>query len=86
MFQNSTRNFCFKLYALLSVKFPEPVARGCSLKKLFWKIWLKSLESTSAKVSFLIKLQAEAFYRKFCEIFQTISLAEQLLMTVSAFL
>ena len=36
----------------------EVVIRRCSVKKLFLEIWQNSMESTSARVPFLIKLQA----------------------------
>ena len=39
----------------------EAVTRRCSLKKVFLEISQNSLENTYARVSFLIKLQAEAF-------------------------
>ena len=37
----------------------EAVAQRCSVKKMFWNISQNSLEKTCARVSFLIKLQAE---------------------------
>ena len=39
----------------------EAVTRRCSLKKVSLEISQNSLENTYARVSFLIKLQAEAF-------------------------
>ena len=39
----------------------EAVTRRCSLKKVALEISQNSLENTYARVSFLIKLQAEAF-------------------------
>ena len=36
----------------------EVVVEGCSVKKVFLKISQNSQENTSARVSFLIKLQA----------------------------
>ena len=39
--------------------FLEAVARRCSVKKVFLKILQHLRENTSARVSFLIKLQAE---------------------------
>ena len=38
----------------------EAVAKRCSVKKVFLEISLNSQESTCARVSFLIKLQASA--------------------------
>ena len=43
---------------------PEVVARRCSVKKVFLEILQNSQENTCAKVSFLIKLQAEAFLKE----------------------
>ena len=60
------------------------VAQRCSVKKLFLKISQNSQENTCARVSFLIKLQAQAcnfiiketlaqvFFCEFCEISQNI--------------
>ena len=60
----------------------EAVTRRCSVKKVFLKISQNSQENTRARVSFLIKLQAEAcnlikketlaqvFSCEFCEIFK----------------
>ena len=57
---------CFFANALIS----EAVARSCSVKKAFLEISQNSQENTCARVSFLIKLQAEAqvFSCEFCEI------------------
>ena len=60
----------------------EAFIRRCSVKKVFLKISQKLQENTCARVSFLIKLQADAcnyieketlaqvFYGEFCKIFQ----------------
>ena len=40
--------------------YSENVARKCSVKKMFLEIPQNSQENTCARVSFLIKLQAEA--------------------------
>ena len=42
-------------------EWTEAVVQGCSIKKLFLEISQNSKESTCARVSFLIKLQAEAY-------------------------
>ena len=47
----------------LSLLVPEGVARSCSVKRVFLEISQNSQESTCARVSFLIKLQATLFYR-----------------------
>ena len=39
---------------------PEPVARRCSVKRVFLEISQNSQENNRARVSFLIKLEAEA--------------------------
>ena len=41
--------------------FTEAVAQRCSVKKVFLEILLNSWENTCARVSFLIKLQAEPY-------------------------
>ena len=48
----------------------EAVVQRCSVKKMFLEIPQNSQENTCARVSFLIKLQAEAqvFSCEFCEI------------------
>ena len=54
----------------------EAVVQRCSIKQVFLKIWQNSQENTCARVSFLIKLQAEAqaqvFSCEFCEFFKNI--------------
>ena len=40
--------------------YSEAVVQGCSVKKVFLEISQNSQENTCARVSFLIKLQAEA--------------------------
>ena len=49
--------------------FIEAVTQKCSVKKVFLEIWQNSQETTCARVSFLIKLQASSC--EFCEISQT---------------
>ena len=46
----------------------EAVIRRCSIKKVFLEIFQNSQENTCVRVSFLIKLQAEALAQAFsCE-------------------
>ena len=55
------KNVCIILRDLnLIILAAEAVVRWCSVKKLFLKIFQSSQENTCARVSFLIKLQAEA--------------------------
>ena len=56
---NSQTKKCLLIYAVLV--FLEAVAQWCSVKKLFLEISQNSQENTCARVSFLIKLQAEVF-------------------------
>ena len=51
-----SRNFVSQRMNLIS--FPETVAWRCSVKEVFLKILQNSLENTCARVSLLIKLQA----------------------------
>ena len=44
-----------------SFNSPEAVAQRCSVKKVFLKVSQNSQETTCFRVSFLIKLQAEAY-------------------------
>ena len=46
---------------------PEAVTRRCSIKKVFLEISQNSQENSCAKVSFLVKLQAEASQVFSCE-------------------
>ena len=51
---------CFYMYEkCITFIYTEAVAQRCSVKKMFWNISQNSLEKTCARVSFLIKLQAE---------------------------
>ena len=51
----------FHLSLCISVYLSEAVTQRCSVKNVFSEISQSSQENTSAKVSFLIKLQAEAW-------------------------
>ena len=64
------RNIFFKQSSLIETYFllrtfyccrPEGVSRRCSIKKVFLKISQNSQENTCVRVSFLIKVQAEAW-------------------------
>ena len=54
-----------------SPNLPKRVAQSCSVKKLFLEISQNSQENTCARVSFLIKLQAEG--RKYLTVFNFVS-------------
>ena len=56
---------CIKMHQ--DMRFLEAVAQACSAKKVFLKISQNSQENTCARVSILIKLQAQVFSWKFCE-------------------
>ena len=64
--------------------FLEAVARRCSVKKVFLEISQNSLEKTSARVSFLIKLKV--FFCEFCEISKNTFFHRTLLVAASVFL
>ena len=49
-----------QIYISQTLHYTEAVARKCSIKKVFLEILQNSQENTSARVSFLIKLQAES--------------------------
>ena len=60
----------------------------CSLKRLFLKILQNLLESTCAKVFFLIikkETLAQVFPREFCEIFRYLFFTEHLRATASSY-
>ena len=73
----------------------EAVAQRCSVEKVFLEISQNSQENTCARVSFLIKLQAQTcnfikketpaqvFSSKFCEISKNTSFTEHLWETAS---
>ena len=67
----------------------EAVAKTCSVKKVFLEISQNSQENTCARVSFLIKLQAEAWHRcfpvNFAKFLRTLFLTEHLWATASPF-
>ena len=64
--------------------FLEAVARRFSVKKVFLEISQNSLEKTSARVSFLIKLKV--FFCEFCEISKNTFFHRTLLVAASVFL
>ena len=45
-----------------NAKITDAVARKCSVKKVFLEVSQNSQENTSARVSFLIKLQASGIF------------------------
>ena len=57
-------------YSCHFILSPEAVVQRCSVKKVFLKISQNSQENTCAKVSLLIKLQAQLFSCEFCEFFK----------------
>ena len=67
--------------------FTEAVVRRCSIKKVFLKLSQNSQENACARVSFSIKLHAEAqvLSYEFCEIFKNICFIEHLQTTASEF-
>ena len=86
---------CSLLLKLGSAK-PESIYRSsqwCSIKKVFFKISQNSQESTCARVSFLIKLQAfikketleQVVFCEFCEILKNIFFTEHLRAAASVF-
>ena len=61
---------CQSMYLSLSlvVSRSEAVSRRCSVKRVFLEIWQNSQKNICARVSFLIKLQAQLFSCEFCQI------------------
>ena len=51
-----------RLVFFIKYQLTEAVVRRCSVKKVFLEILQNSQENTCARVSFLIKLQANTFY------------------------
>ena len=80
----------FRPSILIAVNSAEAVTRRCCIKKMLLKILQNTQENACARVSFLIKLQAEAcnfikketvaqvFSCEFCEIFQNTFFIEHL--------
>ena len=59
-------NYIFELdsYGHVSVIYNQKLPLKCSIKKLFSKISLNSQENTCARVSFLIKLQLQLYWKR----------------------
>ena len=56
-------------------EYKEAVIQRCSVEKIFLEISQNSQENTSARVSFLIKLQASGLkYYKYCKYIMNIEL------------